>query len=135
VSLRYLLDTNVLSEVIRRPRGRVAGRIVDVGEEAICTSIVVAAELRYGAEKSGSEALAERVDLVLSALEVLPLEAPAERRYGVIRHHLTGLGKLIGPNDLLIAAYALAANLTLVTANTREFECVPGLRVENWLAE
>jgi tRNA(fMet)-specific endonuclease VapC len=95
----------------------------------------VAAELRYGAEKSGSKQLSDRVDLLLSALEILPLEPPADRRYGEIRHHLARQGTPIGPNDLLIAAHVLAADLTLVTANTREFERVPSLRVENWLLE
>ncbi len=135
MSLRYLLDTNIISDLVRRPRGKVASRIAEVGEDSICTSIIVAAELRYGAEKSGSEQLSERVDLLLSALEILPLEPPADRRYGELRQHLTRRGIPIGPNDLLIAAHALAADVTLVTANTREFERVPSLRVENWLLE
>jgi tRNA(fMet)-specific endonuclease VapC len=133
VPLRYLLDTNILSDLVRQPRGKVATHIAEVGEDAICTSIIVAAELRYGAEKSGSKQLLERVDLLLSALEILPLEPPADRRYGGLRHHLTRRSTPIGPNDLLIAAHALAHNLTLVTANTREFKRVPTLRVENWL--
>jgi tRNA(fMet)-specific endonuclease VapC len=135
VSLRYLLDTNIISDLVRRPRGTVADRIAEIGEDSICTSIVVAAELRYGVEKSGSNELAERIDVLLSALEILPLEPPADRRYGELRHHLTRQGKPIGPNDLLIAAQVLATDLTLVTANTREFERVPSLRVENWLLE
>jgi len=65
----------------------------------------------------------------------MPLEAPVDRRYAELRHHLTRQGTLIGPNHLLIAAHALAADLTLVTANTREFERVPSLRIENWLLE
>ncbi|MDZ7811006.1 MAG: type II toxin-antitoxin system VapC family toxin [Arhodomonas sp.] len=133
MSLRYLLDTNVISDLVRRPGGRVAARIAEVGEDSIGTNIVVAAELRYGAEKSGSRKLAERIDLLLSAIEILPLEPPADRRYGEIRHCLAREGVPIGPNDLLIAAHALAADLTLVTANTREFERVPSLHVENWL--
>ncbi|UCE33039.1 MAG: type II toxin-antitoxin system VapC family toxin [Burkholderiales bacterium] len=133
VSVRYLLDTNIISDLVRRPRGSVASRIAEVGEDAICTSIVVAAELRYGAQKSESKQLAERVDLLLSALEILPLEPPADRHYAQIRHHLARQGAPIGPNDLWIAAHALAAALTLVTANTSEFERVPSLRVENWL--
>ena len=135
MSLRYLLDTNIISDLVRRPRGKVASRIAEVGEDSICTSIIVAAELRYGAEKSGSKQLSERVDLLLSALEILPLEPPADRRYGELRQHLTRRGIPIGPNDLLIAAHALAADVTLVTANTREFERVPSLRVENWLRD
>lgn len=131
--LRYLLDTNIISDLVRRPRGPVAGRIAEVGEDSVCTSIVVAAELRYGAEKSQSTQLSKRVDLLLSALEILPLEPPADHCYGELRRHLAQQGIPIGPNDLLIAAHALAADLTLVTANTREFERVPSLHVENWL--
>jgi tRNA(fMet)-specific endonuclease VapC len=135
VPLRYLLDTNILSDLLRRPRGPVADRIAEVGEAAICASIVVAAELRYGAAKSGSLQLAERVDLLLSALEILPLEPPVDHRYAEIRHYLAKQGILIGPNDLLIAAHAMAADLTLVTANTREFQRIPSLQIENWLLE
>ena len=134
MALRYLLDTNILSELIRDPRGAVARRIELVGEDRVCTSVVVAAELRFGAEKSGSAKLADRVDLLLSALEVLPLEPPADRHYAKIREHLARRGTPIGPNDLLIAAHALAMGLTVVTANAGEFSRVPGLRVENWLA-
>jgi tRNA(fMet)-specific endonuclease VapC len=133
VPFSYLLDTNIVSELVRRPGGTVATRIADVGEDSICTSVVVAAELRFGAAKSDSKRLSERVGLLLSALEILPLEPPADERYAEIRHHLARQGTPIGPNDLLIAAHALAADLTLVTANTREFERVPSLRVENWL--
>jgi tRNA(fMet)-specific endonuclease VapC len=111
----------------------VVARIVAAGEETVCTSIVVAAELRFGAAKSGSKKLADRVDLILSALEILPLEAPADRHYGDLRHYLTRQGTPIGPNDLLIAAHALSADLTVVTANAGEFSRVPGLKVENWL--
>ena len=131
--LRYLLDTNIISDLVRRPGGTIGARIADVGEDSICTSIVVAAELRYGAAKSASKQLSERVGVLLSALEILPLEPPADQRYAEIRHHLARRGTPIGPNDLLIAAHALAADLTLITANTREFERVPSLRVENWL--
>lgn len=81
------------------------------------------------------EQLYERVGLLLSALEILPLEPPVDQRYAEVRHHLATQGTPIGPNDLLIAAHALAADLILVTANTREFERVPSLRVENWLLE
>ncbi|MFU8814461.1 MAG: PIN domain-containing protein [Pseudomonadales bacterium] len=70
----------------------------------------------------------------LRALEILPLESPADHRYAAIRHHLAQQGTPIGPNDLLIAAQVLAADLTLVTANTREFERIPSLRIENWIA-
>ena len=132
---RYLLDTNVVSELIRHPQGSVAARVAAAGEEAVCTSIVVAAELRYGAAKSGSERLADRVERVLSVMDVVALEPPADRRYADIRLQLTQHGTPIGPNNLLIAAQALALDLTVVTANEREFARVPGLRVENWLSD
>ena len=131
--LTYLLDTNVLSDLVRNPQGEVTAQIAKAGEDSICTSIVVAAELRYGAAKSNSAKLAERIDLILSTLEILPLETPADFQYAAIRHHLTRQGTTIGPNELLIAAHALAKGLTVVTANVREFSRVPGLKVENWL--
>lgn len=129
----YLLDTNMISDLVRNPQGMVAERIAAAGERNVCTSIVVAAELRYGAAKSGSRSLSDRVDLLLSAIDVLPMKAPADRRYAQLRHHLTRQGTPIGPNDLLIAAHALSEELTLVTANVREFSRVPALQVENWL--
>jgi len=132
-SLAYLLDTNILSNLVRNPQGLVAARIAKAGEDTVCTSVIVAAELRYGASKSNSTKLAERIDLILSALEILPLEPPADRQYAALRHHLTRQGTPIGPNDLLIAAHALASDLTVVTANVGEFSRVPGLKVENWL--
>ncbi len=135
MSLHYLLDTNIIADLVRRPGGTVATRIAESGEDSICTSIIVAAELRYGAAKSDSKQLSERVGLLLSALEILPLEPPTDEHYAEVRHYLARQGTPIGPNDLLIAAHALAADLTLVTANTREFERVPSLRVENWLLE
>ena len=133
VPLRYLLDTNILSDLIRQPQGNIAQRISSAGEDTVCTSVIVAAELRYGAEQSGSSQLADRVDLILSALDIQALEPPADRHYGKIRQYLTRRGIPIGPNDLLIASQALALELTVVSANAGEFSRVPGLKVENWL--
>ena len=132
-SLAYLLDANVLSDLVRNPQGMVAAQITAAGEDTVCTSIIVAAELRYGAIKSSSAKLAQRIDMILSALEILPLETPADRQYASLRHHLTRQGTPIGPNDLLIAAHALAHDLTVITANVGNFSRVPGLKVENWL--
>jgi tRNA(fMet)-specific endonuclease VapC len=133
MSRAFLLDTNILSDLVRHPQGTVATRIAAAGEENVCTSIIVAAELRFGAAKSGSAKLGNRVDLILSALEILPLEPHADRAYAEIRNRLSRQGTSIGPNDLLIAAHALSAELTVVTANAREFSRVPGLKVDNWL--
>ena len=88
-SLAYLLDTNILSDLVRNPQGAVAAQITKAGEDNVCTSIIVAAELRYGAIKSNSAKLAERIDLILSALEILPLETPADPHYAELRHLLT----------------------------------------------
>ena len=107
--MRYLLDTNVISDLVRNPQGRVAERIRKVGEAQVCTSIIVAAELRYGAAKKGSSRLTSQLDAVLTALEVLPFEAPADVHYGLLRFLLERAGKPIGANDLLIAAHALVA--------------------------
>ncbi len=71
---RYLLDTNILSSLLKQPAGVVASRINAVGENAICTSVVVACELRYGAAKKGSQILSSKIEQLLSAIEVLPLE-------------------------------------------------------------
>ena len=118
---------------MRHPRGKISDRISEVGEEDVCTSIVVAAELRYGAIKKKSARLTSQLEAVLGALEVLPLEAPVDAVYGVIRAGLERTGQPIGANDLLIAAHALALDLTLVTDNAREFSRIDALRVENWL--
>jgi tRNA(fMet)-specific endonuclease VapC len=131
--MRFLLDTNIVSDLMRHPRGKISDRISEVGEEDVCTSIVVAAELRYGAIKKNSAPLTSQLEAVLGALEVLPLEAPVDAVYGVIRAGLERSGQPIGANDLLIAAHALALDLTLVTDNGREFSRIDGLRVENWL--
>ena len=130
---RYLLDTNILSDLVRNPQGKIAQRIAREGEKNICTSIVVAAELRFGAEKRGSERLTKQLETILSAISALPLEEPADRHYGKLSAHLEERGARIGPNDMLIAAQALALECTVITANDREFSRVPGLKVENWL--
>ncbi|HEV3458317.1 MAG TPA: type II toxin-antitoxin system VapC family toxin [Thermoanaerobaculia bacterium] len=130
---RYLLDTNILSSLIRSPAGQVARRLAVVGEAAVSTSIVVACELRYGAAKRGSAELSARVEDLLQSLEVLPLDRQSERHYAEIRLHLERTGKPMGPNDLLIASHALALDLTLVTDNVEEFARVPRLPLENWL--
>jgi tRNA(fMet)-specific endonuclease VapC len=133
VSLRYLLDTNILSDLIRNPEGVIAKRIEAVGEDTVCTSIVVAAELRFGAAKRSSKRLTERVELVLGLLKVAPFEAGMDKMYAAVRVVLEANGTPIGGNDMLIAAQAKTMKLTLVTANEREFRRVPKLKVQNWL--
>ncbi len=131
--MRYLPDTNIMSDLIRNPQGRVTGRIRELGEAQVATSIIVSAELRYGAAKKGSARLTEQVEAVLTAIEVLDFEEPADRVYGTLRAHQEKKGQVAGGNDLLIAAQAISLGLTLVTANKREFSRIENLRCEDWL--
>jgi len=131
--MRYLLDTNIVSDLVRNPQGKVAQHIRKVGEAQVCTSIIVAAELRYGATKKGSPRLLAQLEAVLGALEVLPFEVPADAAYGLLRTRLEQVGRPIGANDLLIAAQTLSLGYTIVTDNEKEFLHVEDLRRENWL--
>lgn len=130
---RYLLDTNILSDLVRHPQGRIAACIAQVGEQSVCTSMIVASELRFGAAKRNASKLTTQVEVILAAIDVRPFDTPADREYAKLRLHLEQAGTPIGPNDMLIAAHALAVESILVTANTSEFVRVPGLVVENWL--
>ena len=129
----YLLDTNIVSHLIRQPQGAVMRRISEVGESVVFVSVVVACELRFGAAKRQSKLLSDRVEQLLLLIPVLPLEGGVDREYAEIRCFLEASGQPIGPNDLLIAAHARALGMVLVTDNVREFGRVPGLVVENWV--
>ena len=131
--MRYLLDTNILSDLVRNPQGRIMERIARIGDDKICTSIVVSAELRYGAAKKRSPRLTTQLEAVLSTLDILAFEAPADAVYAEVRAKLEGVGRPIGANDLLIAAHGLANGCVVVTDNESEFCRVEGLTVENWL--
>ena len=136
--MRYLLDTNIVSDLVRNPQGKVARHVRAVGEKHVCTSIIVAAELRYAADKKraakkGSPRLSSQLDAVLGALEVLPFETPADASYGLLRTRLEQAGTPIGANDLLIAAQTLALGYVIVTDNESEFSQVKGLRLQNRL--
>jgi len=133
-TLRYMLDTNIISDLVRNPQGAVFEKIAEIGGDAVCISIITAAELRYGCAKRGSAKLLQQVEAILNALEILPLDVPTDTEYGRIRAELEAAGKPIGPNDLLIAAHAYALGAVLVTANLAEFSRVRGIKVENWLA-
>ncbi len=131
--MRYLLDTNILSNAIKHPGGVVARRIADVGEREVLTSIIVAAELRFGAAKMRAPHLTAKVDAVLQTLDVAPFDTPADVIYGALRARLQSARTPIGANDMLIAAHAIALDCTVVTDNVHEFARVDGLRLENWL--
>ncbi|PJG47186.1 VapC toxin family PIN domain ribonuclease [Sphingobium sp. LB126] len=131
----FLLDTNILSDLVRHPQGVIAAQIAQVGESEIATSIIVAGELRYGAEKRGSSRLTAQLETILGLLPVLPLDGDADVHYGRLRADLERRGTPIGANDMLIAAHALSLGATLVTDNVGEFERVDGLAFTNWLRD
>ena len=119
--------------MVRNPSGPIASRIAEVGESAVYTSIIVAAELRFGAAKKGSSRMTSQLERILSAFDIQAFEAPADEAYANLRTQLEAAGTPIGGNDMLIAAQALTASTVLVTNNEREFTRVQGLLVENWL--
>ena len=135
--MTYLLDTDVIGNLLRRtPSTTLVRRLASVAPEDQVTTSITVGELVYGAHRVPERApdLLERIDGVLGAdLPVLPFDDHAARRYGELRADLERLGTPIGDADLRIAAIALTHELIVVTANTRHFERVPGLDIENWL--
>jgi tRNA(fMet)-specific endonuclease VapC len=131
----YLLDTNILTDLIKHPHGRVRTRIAEVGEENLCTSIVVACELRFGARKKNAAALTKRIEQLLQTIEILPLAEDVDRTSAEVRTALEKKGRSIGANDLLIGAHALNERCVLVTHNGSEFVHIAGLKIEDWLAD
>ena len=133
-SFRYLLDTNVLIDA-RRGREPVAGRVARLARAEAAQSAVTYGELFYGTQKSRDQGEAMRIAREAALLvPVLPVGVKAAEAYGSIRAALEGEGRIIGSNDLWIAAHALSEGLILVTRNEREFRRVPGLQIENWAA-
>ena len=128
-----MLDTNIISGMMREGPGKLWQRVERYGVANLCVSVISVCELRYGADHRGSARLHSEISEILTVIEPVPFAPAAAEVYGRLRQDLTAVGKLIGPNDLFIAAHALALDLTLVTDNIREFSRVPDLRVENWL--
>ena len=129
----YLLDANVCIRLINDSSPALLRRFRLEGPASLRLSSVVRAELMFGARNSGR--VAETLRLIAAFWEPLvglPFDDASAAHYGVIRAELRRQGRPIGPNDLLIAATALAYDVTLVTHNTREFNRVPGLRLEDW---
>jgi len=133
MTARYLLDTNIISDMVKHPSGVVSQRIAQIGETQICTSVIVASELTFGVEKKASQRLSRQLEIILKKLPILPLTPEVRWQYAKIRTFLEHAGTPIGPNDLFIAAHAVTLDLTLVTDNIQEFSRVPKLTVENWL--
>lgn len=127
-----MLDTNSVSDLVRRPDGNVARRAIAPKPGTIAISIIVAAELRYGAKRLNSAHLTSQLNAVLSAIDTLPLDTPADSHYAVILTAVVGVGRTFGYNDLLVAAHARALRATLVTTNVGDFSRIPDLLLEDW---
>lgn len=130
---RYMLDTNIVSDLIRNPHGAAAAMVERAGDDQISISAIVASELRFGILKRNSERLTYLVESILDRIAILPYEDKEAAHFAEIRHDLERVGQPIGTTDLFIAAHARSLDVTLVTGNIREFGRVRGLKVENWL--
>jgi tRNA(fMet)-specific endonuclease VapC len=132
----YLLDTNTVSYLLRDNSPALSSRLLGMAPEALAISVITAGELRFGVKKLGpgqrATALSQRLEHILESFATLPLPADAGEHYAATRAHLEAKGTPIGGNDLWIAAHALAGDMTLITNNLREFQRVPGLKVEDW---
>ena len=133
---RYLLDTNILSDMMRTPEGRAAQRFRSLltGDVSVhlCTSVIVQCELLFGLRRRTQPRWHTQYQRLMDSLDVMPLQADAVLHYAQLRAHLESAGTPLSPNDLLIAAHALALDAALVSADAA-FARVPGLRLENWL--
>ena len=135
----YLLDTNIISDMMRNPQGRANLQLeiriaLSKSHLRVCTSVVVDCEVRYGLRRKSSSKWDQAYTNLLQIVEVLPLDALVTPHYASLRARLEQAGKSIGANDSLIAAHALALGATLITADA-EFSRVPDLALENWLVE
>lgn len=129
--MTWLLDTNVLIHAQRGEPARVRERLRGISPEDVSVSAMSVAELSYGAARSRAPEATQRAwGQFLDGFTVLPFDREAAELHGQLRHELRR--QPIGDRDLVIACTALAHDLTLVTANLREFRRVPGLRVEDW---
>ena len=131
--MRFLLDTNACIDFLNGRYPALVARILRAAPDDLCTSGIVAVELRYGADRStNAKRNHARLDMLLSELACIPFDETAARAAGKVRAQLETAGTPIGPYDTLIAGHALQLGLTLVTDNEREFRRVPRLRLENW---
>ena len=129
----YLPDTNLFAAILRGKRPDLTARLRSLMPSEVGLSSIVAAELHYGAWRSGRAA--ENLALIRELTDTLvrvPFDDRCAAEYGVIRADLVRLGQTIGPNDLMIAATARAHDATLVTHNRAEFGRVVGLRIDDW---
>ncbi len=132
MSIRYLLDTNIVSYHIRRSSPALLRRLHATSSAHVALSVVTEMELRYGLARNPALRIAPLVESFLSGIAILPLESSVAKKYASVRHTLVSKGAAVGPLDLMIAAHALAMGIVLITNNTREFNRIPDLRCEDW---
>ena len=132
--MKYLLDTNICIYIINERPAQVLQKLINAGQESLAVSTVTVAELAFGVVKSNRAESRSKLENFLSKFPLLPWDQNAAWAYGKVRKNLEASGQRIGERDLLLASQALASNLTVVTNNTREFERVEGLNLENWVA-
>ena len=134
--MKYMLDTNICIYVIKEKPESVIRKFLKNNPEEMCISSITYAELLYGVEKSKA-IQKNRIALshFLSPIKILEFNDYAAQEYGQIRADLEQKGMPIGSMDMLIAGHAKAEDLILVTNNTKEFQRVAGLKLENWAAE
>jgi tRNA(fMet)-specific endonuclease VapC len=131
--LQYMLDTNICIYVIKNRPAELREQFDRLAEQ-ICISTITLAELYFGVEKPNRRIQnLQAVEQFVARLEALPFSAEAAAHYGQLRAELERAGEPAGPHDTLIGAHARSAGLIIVTNNLREFERIPGLRVENWV--
>ena len=131
--MMYLLDTDICIYVINHKPQQVFERFRQYQLGQLAVSSITASELAFGVEKSGSERNKQALKKFLSPLEILPYDEQAVWHYAQLRHDLQSKGQTVGSLDMLIAAYALALDVVLVTNNTKEFERIERLKLENWV--
>ncbi|NBW51569.1 MAG: type II toxin-antitoxin system VapC family toxin [Betaproteobacteria bacterium] len=132
--MTYLLDTNTCIYIINEQPARVLQRLIQAGRESLAISTVTVAELAFGVAKSTRPETRAKLENFLSKFPILDWDQDAAWIYGNVRKTLEAKGQRIGERDLLLASQALALDATMVTNNTREFERVEGLKLENWVA-
>lgn len=131
--IRYMLDTNVLIDIVREPYGPVARTFETLSREEISISIVVSAEARFGMAYEPDARSNRPMSALLESLRLDPFETPADRIYGEIRAELARRGRSLSPNDYLIAAQAIAREVTLVTGDQAiHAAAISGLNTEDW---
>ena len=131
--IEYLLDTNICIEIIRGKNQAIIDHLLHIPVGKVAISSITLAELEYGVFRSQNpHKNREALIKFCTALAILPFDTNASQFYGSIRSYLEKQGTPIGPFDMLIAAHGLALGLIVVTNNTKEFQRVPGLQLENW---